>query len=95
MVSSKGATLPASPNKTVLNAWSFCFSYYFYIEVIIIKCPYMCKKTSVEQTSYKYGDDGQIVFSDFRSILDYELMTCLQENCGAFRDGKSCYNARS
>jgi hypothetical protein len=55
----------------------------------------MCKKTSVEQTSYKYGDDGQIVFSDFRSILDYELMTCLKENCGAFRDGKCCYNARS
>ena len=34
------------------------------------------KKTSVEQTSYEYGDDGQIVFSDFRSMLDYELMTC-------------------
>jgi len=78
----------------VRKAWSYCFLL-LYIEVIIIKCPYMCKKTSVEQTSYKYGDDGQIVFSDFRSILDYELMTCLKENCGAFRDGKCCYNARS
>lgn len=58
-----------------------------------MKCPYAVDRHRVLQTSIDYDEEGVEVGSQTVEHNTAEFTNCLQENCGAWRDGRCRYNA--
>lgn len=56
-----------------------------------MKCPYMCKTTAVDQTDHEYDGEGRIISTTNRYLGGYVLMDCLENECGAYYDGRCHY----
>lgn len=55
-------------------------------------CPYAVNRTVVVQTKYGYNDENiqtsaVTIESSIANFLEYQ-----KENCGAYKDGRCCYN---
>ncbi|MBR2048286.1 MAG: hypothetical protein IJ960_06775 [Oscillospiraceae bacterium] len=58
-----------------------------------MKCPYAVNRHRVVQVSIDYDEEGVEIGSQTVEHNTAELVNCLQENCGAWRDGRCRYNA--
>ena len=59
-----------------------------------MKCPYAVDRHSVIQTNFEYNEENGA--ETFRQTVEHNTAAftdCLQENCGAWRDGRCRYNA--
>ena len=57
-----------------------------------MKCSYEVNRNVNQQTIYEHGDDGAITFQQVIERNTAEFVDCLEENCGAWRDGRCQYN---
>lgn len=57
-----------------------------------MKCPYAVNRNVNQQTIYEYGDNGEMTFQQVIENNTAEFVDCLEENCGAYRDGRCQYN---
>ena len=57
-----------------------------------MKCPYAVNRNVNQQTIYEYGDNGEMTFQQVIENNTAEFVDCLEENCGAWRDGRCQYN---
>ncbi len=58
-------------------------------------CPYNRKRlTYVKNTVYEFLDEERGISKAAREtyLEDYILADCAEEQCGAWRDGRCCYN---
>lgn len=55
-------------------------------------CPYAVNRHVVQQTCYEYKDDGNVEMSQLIEHNTAEFCECKKELCGAWKDGKCCYN---
>lgn len=55
-------------------------------------CPYAVNRTVVVQTKYGYNDENiqTSAVTIENSIANF--LECQKENCGAYKDGRCCYN---
>ena len=56
-----------------------------------MKCPYCCDRNTIQQIAYDYDDEGRVTVQNLVEHNDLELMDCLREECGAWRDGRCGY----
>lgn len=54
-------------------------------------CPYAVNRVSVQQTIYEYNDDGTTKMHHTIDHNNAEFVKCKKQECGAWRDGKCCY----
>ena len=57
-----------------------------------MKCPYAVNRNVNQQTIYEYGDNGEMTFQQVIENNTAEFVDCLEENYGAYRDGRCQYN---
>lgn len=55
-------------------------------------CPYAVNRKTVTQTVYDYNEDGSVAQAQTVETNNAEFLQCKQQECGAFRNGKCCYN---
>ena len=58
-----------------------------------MKCPYAVNRHRVTQTSIDYDEDGVEIGSQIVERNTAEFVNCLQENCGAWKNGRCEYNS--
>lgn len=58
-----------------------------------MKCPYAVDRHCVTQTHFEYDENGAEAFRQTADHSTAIFMDCLQENCGAWQDGRCRYNA--
>jgi len=58
-------------------------------------CPYAVNRKVVTQTRMTYDENGQQTSWMEAQQNTAEFVKCQKEECGAFQDGKCCYNAKS
>ena len=54
-------------------------------------CPYAVNRHTVQQTVFEYNDDGSMKMSQTVDHNNAEFIKCKEQECGAWRDGKCCY----
>lgn len=57
-----------------------------------MKCPYTIHRHNVSQEKYEYDDEGKQILTTRIENSKAEMIDCEKENCGAWKDGKCCYN---
>lgn len=57
-----------------------------------MKCPYAVNRLNVSQTDFQYDESGNQTFQQTIDHNTAEFVDCLEENCGAWRDGRCRYN---
>lgn len=57
-----------------------------------MKCPYTIHRHNVFQEKYEYGDDGKQILTNRIENNTAEMIECLREECGAFKNGECHYN---
>lgn len=57
-----------------------------------MKCPYAVNRHNVSQTVFQYDESGNYTFQQTIDHNTAEFVDCLEENCGAWRDGRCQYN---
>ena len=55
-------------------------------------CPYAVNRKVVTRSQIQYNDNGQQTAWMEAQTNTAEFINCEGENCGAFQDGKCCYN---
>ena len=55
-------------------------------------CPYAVNRHTVQQTIYEYNEDGTTKMYQTVDHNNAEFLKCKEHECGAWRDGKCCYN---
>lgn len=59
-----------------------------------MKCPYAVTRKELTNTEMVYDDNGnQTAYIESKSNVAV-FVECEKENCGAWHDGKCCYNQR-
>lgn len=58
-----------------------------------MRCPYVCNISQVNQNRYEYDKDGRNTFHEHKPIEEKSFVPCLEEECGAGRNGRCCYFA--
>lgn len=56
-----------------------------------MKCPYAVTRRTTSQTIYEYSEDGEMIMQQTVDRNTAEFVDCLQESCGAWRDGHCQY----
>lgn len=56
-----------------------------------MKCPYAVNQHMVSQTTFEYDDDGKQTAQQTVENNNAEFVTCLERECGAWRDGRCQY----
>ena len=55
-------------------------------------CPYItATHSSQEVNSYAYDDGGAVTLHGHFQAESWEMMPCREEDCGAWIDGRCCY----
>lgn len=54
-------------------------------------CPYTVNRHLAQQTTYEYDESGVTTFAQVIEHNTAEFVNCLQEQCGAWRNGECCY----
>ena len=54
-------------------------------------CPYAVNRHSVQQTIYEYNEDGSMKMCQTVDHNNAEFTKCKEQECGAWRGGKCCY----
>ena len=54
-------------------------------------CPYAVNRHTVQQTVFEYNEDGSMRMSQIIDHNNAEFIKCKEQECGAWRDGKCCY----
>ena len=57
-----------------------------------MECPYAVNRHNVSQTVFQYDGTGNQTFQQTIGHNTAEFVDCLEENCGAWRDGRCQYN---
>lgn len=57
-----------------------------------MKCPYAVDRHSTTQTTFEYDESGNLMFQQSIEHNSASFVDCLQENCGAWQNGKCQYN---
>lgn len=57
-----------------------------------MKCPYACDIETVEETISERDESGNITFQQTKTVTHRKYVKCLQEECGAWQDGRCNYN---
>lgn len=55
-------------------------------------CPYAVNRNVVTQCSFEYGEDGEMTISQTIEHNNAEFIKCKENECGAWREGRCCYN---
>lgn len=57
-----------------------------------MKCPYVIDRKIITQTHIEHDEDGQQ--KDWTEVQNNKAVfaECEKENCGAWRNGRCCYN---
>ena len=58
-------------------------------------CPYAVNRKIVRSTKMEYDDDGRQTSYIEGENNTADFLKCPQEECGAWQDGKCCYNSKS
>lgn len=57
-----------------------------------MKCPYAVHRQTIRQTTIEYnGENMQTGYTEIEKN-SAAFLKCLKENCGAWQNGKCCYN---
>lgn len=56
-----------------------------------MKCPYAVNRHTVSQTNIEYNEEGVQTFQQTVENNTASFVDCLEENCGAWRDGRCEY----
>lgn len=56
-----------------------------------MKCPYCCDRHTIQQVAYDYEEEGRVSVQNLIEHNTTELMDCLREECGAWKDGHCGY----
>lgn len=54
-------------------------------------CPYAVNRHLAQQTIYEYDESGATTLTQVIEHDTSEFVKCLQEQCGAWRNGECCY----
>ena len=57
-----------------------------------MKCPYTVNRHVVQQTSYEYDSYGNAVMNQLIEHNTADFVERLEEQCGAWHDGRCRYN---
>ncbi|MBQ0097353.1 MAG: hypothetical protein KBS62_00235 [Oscillospiraceae bacterium] len=60
-----------------------------------MKCPYAVNRTIQTQWTYEYDEEGRQCAGKEVSINKASFVDCELTSCGAYQNGKCCYNKRS
>lgn len=56
-----------------------------------MKCPYAVTCRMVSRTTFEYDEDGNQTSQQTVENNNAEFVTCLERECGAWRDGRCQY----
>ena len=58
-----------------------------------MKCPYTIHRKIISQIAFEYNTDSNVTIQT-ETINNVAIMVdCVQKDCGAWQNGKCCYNA--
>lgn len=58
-----------------------------------MKCPYAVNRHTVSQTNFEYNEDGVQTFQQTVESNTASFLNCLEEECGAWKDGRCQYRS--
>ena len=59
-----------------------------------MKCPYIQKQVTVEETAQEFDDNQCRTEITTKTVKNIELPDCLREDCAAWNDGRCAYRGR-
>ena len=57
-------------------------------------CPYAVNREIVQQSTREYNTDSVETFYNLIENNTATMLPCKKEECGAWQEGKCCYNAK-
>lgn len=57
-----------------------------------MKCPYAVNRKTVSQTIFEHDEEGVQTFQQTVETNDASFPDCLQQECGAWKDGRCQYH---